>query len=611
MKLNKLQWLTGASVLLIVVAGVLLLLGSPQDKTIVPERSSEKKVVIANNLQWRAGSVQQYDVLVDSSFEMTMPGASSGQSMAVKVDAVLDYKTLEVSPAEVLVGMRFSAMEMMVGGVTEAAVNLSLTQPFRVGFVANGFPRSFEFPATLMAEHREVIENLVRMFQLVIEDGDAWVVEESNASGHYEAAYTRSSPSSLLKKKQRFLSSTSSMSTSVPDVVSEETIRIDVNNDWIAEMTLEETISSKDLNGLSVVVNNHASLKLRDRQTVAAAVKWDFASTLEPTVSSKQVAANMPTLSREEAERKLRADITALDAAVEGRRPLIHSLKDLLLVDGEMPFVLLEFMKTQQLSDRTRADLYLALELAGSPQAQAALTSIFTDQSWSRVDGMRAIVALGGVKNPTEDTLAALWGTAYSPLMGDGRDDLPGTAALALGSLGRNLHTKQGTDYFSLRSGLLDGASSASDTHQRAVFLHALGNTGDPDPSMLNNIVPFLDDSAPEVRAAAARTLGRLGTSQVADQLLQSFEHEQNDVVRGSITEALTSWEDPSLAAIKSVRAAISDERDNNVRYNMALLLGNSMETFPENRIVLEQLLAGEQSKRIRQQVAEMLFKPR
>ena len=79
-------------------------------------------------------------------------------------------------------------------------------------------------------------------------------------------------------------------------------------------------------------------------------------------------------------------------------------------------------------------------------------------------------------------------------------------------------------------------------------------------------------------------------------------------MVRASITEALASWEDPSLPAIKSVQVAIRNERDENVRYNMALMLGKSMETFPENRKVLEQLLGGEQSKRIRQQVAEMLY---
>lgn len=610
MKQRKQQLLTGASALLLVILGALFLMGG-WDETTVQKGPGEETTDSAVNLQWRAGSSQQYDVLVDSSFEMTMPGASSGQSMAVKVDGILDYQTLEVGPTEVLVGMRFSAMEMSVAGVTNAAVNDALTQPFRVHMTVNGSPRSFEFPAAFSGEHREVIENLLRMFQLVIENGNTWVVQESNASGAYEAAYTRNSPSTLVKKKVRFLSSAASTVATPPEVVSDESISIDVSKDWIDAMTIDETVTSTDLSGPSIVVINHASLKLRDKRSAALPEKWDFASAVTPDASKQLATAKVPAISQEVAERQLLAGIGELDAAVKGRSILIHSLRDLLLVDEKMPFVLLELMKVQQLSDRTRADLYLVFELAGTPQAQAALTSVFTDQSWSQRDGKRAIVALGGLENPTEETLAALWGSAHSGKMGGDHDGLPSTAALALGSLGRALNTTQSENYSSLRSGLLDGASSAADTHQRAVFLHALGNTGDPDLSIRNNVVSFLSDAAAEVRAAAAKTLGRLGTSQVAGPLLHTLEHEQNDLVRGSITGALTKWEDPSLAAIESFRANIRDERDDSVRYNMAVLLGKSMETFPENRIVLKQLLGDEQSKRIRQQVAEMLYAPK
>ena len=611
MKLRKQRLLAGASALLLVILGVLFLMDRWGDELTVQKGPSEATTISGVNLQWRVGSSQQYDVLVDSSFDMTMPGASSGQSMAVKVDGILDYQTLEVGPAEVLLGMQFSVMEMSVAGNTETAVNDALTQPFRVRITANGLPRSFEFPADFAGEHREVIENLLRMFQLVIKDSNTWVVQESNASGAYEAAYTRNSASTLVKKKMRFLSSTASTAAAPPEVVSDESIRIDVNKDWIAAMTIDETITSTDLSGPSVVIINHASLKLRDKQAAALTEKWDFVSAVTPNSNKQLATTKVPAISIEEAERQLLAGISGLDAALKGRSIFIHRLRDLLLVDEKIPFILLKAMKTKELSDRTRADLYLVFELAGTSQAQAALTSVFTDQSWSERDGLRAIVALGGVENPTEETLAALWGSAHSGQVGGDHDGLPSTAALALGSLGRTLNTAQDENYSSLRSGLLDGAYSAADTHQRAVFLHALGNTGDPDPSIRNNVVPFLSDAAPEVRAAAAKTLGRLGTGQVAGQLLQSFEHEQNDVVRGAITGALAVWEAPSLTAVKSVRATIRNERDDNVRYNMALLLGKSMEQYPENRAVLEKLLGGEQSKRIRQQVAEMLYAPK
>lgn len=596
-----------STVLLVVIAALVYLGRSPQENMDIARSSDEA----ANQLRWREGSSQQYDVVVDSSFEMTMPGAGSGQSMAVTTKAALDVRTLQVDADEVLVGMRFSSMEMSVAGATDAVVNQQLTQPFRVRMSGNGLPLSFEFPPTLAAQHREVVENLVRMFQLTIDNGDSWLAQESNSTGNYEAAYRRISASTLIKNKQRYIGSNTSSLDSLPEIVSEETINIGSKSDWIQSMTLKETISNNNPHEPSIVVNNQASIRQRDRPIAGGAVKWNFVSSETPSVSSNQLASAAPAISREEAERRLRAGVNTLDATTEGRSHVIHRLRDLLLIDGEMPSVMLDLIKTEELSDRTRADLYLALELAGSSQAQSALASVFTDQNWSVLDGMRAIVALGGVKKPTEDTLSALWGMAYTAGTGDGRDKLAGSAALALGSIGRELKNDQSSDYFSLRSGLLDAASSAGDSHQRAVFLHALGNTGDPDPSLPNNIVPFLADPQAEVRAAAASTLGRLGSSQVTGQLLQSLEQEQNDVVRSSITEALSMSDSPESTVVESIRAAILDERDENVRYNMAVLLGNSMQEFPQNRKVLEQLLSGEQSKRVRQQVAELLYKNR
>lgn len=606
---GKLQRSILISAVLLVVIAVLVFVGrSAQENRDIAHSGDEPE---AGQLQWREGSSQQYDVVVDSSFEMTMPGAGSGQSMAVKTNAVLDFRTLQVGANQVLVGMRFSSMEMSVAGATDAAVNHQLTQPFRVRMSTNGLPLSFEFPTTLAAQHREVVENLVRMFQFTIETEDSWLAQESNSSGDYEAVYRRISPSTVIKNKQRFIASNNSASGSPPEVVSEETINIGDKSDWIETMTLKETISNNNPHEPSIVVNNRASIMQRDRQIAGAAVKWNFVSSETPSLSNNQPATAAPAISREEAGRRLRDGVSALDATTEGRSHVIHRLRDLLLIDGEMPSVMLDLIKTEQLTDRTRADLYLALELAGSSQAQSALASVFTDQSWSVLDGMRSIVALGGIKKPTDDTLSALWGMAYTAGTGDDRDKLASTAALALGSIGRELKNDQNSDYFSLRSGLLDGASSAADSHQRAVFLRALGNTADPDPSLPNNIVAFLADPEPEVRAAAASTLGRLGSSQVTGQLLQSLEQEQNDLVRSSITEALSKAETPALNTVQSIRSSILQERDENVRYNMAVLLGNSLKEFPQNREVLEQLLNTEQSKRVRQQVAELLYKTR
>jgi HEAT repeat protein len=140
--------------------------------------------------------------------------------------------------------------------------------------------------------------------------------------------------------------------------------------------------------------------------------------------------------------------------------------------------------------------------------------------------------------------------------------------------------------------------------------VQALGST--TDPSLQSDIIPLLNDPAPGIRSAAAQTLGRLGTDDVvAEQLMLRFEQESNNTVRGAIADALVSWESPSPAAMASIRVAIRLEPDEDARYNMARFLANNLAEFPENRIVLENLLRSEQSQRIRQQISEMLLAAR
>ena len=55
-------------------------------------------------------------------------------------------------------------------------------------------------------------------------------------------------------------------------------------------------------------------------------------------------------------------------------------------------------------------------------------------------------------------------------------------------------------------------------------------------------------------------------------------------------------------------RVSLQQEGDEQVRYQIAVMLGNNLDAFPENRVALQALLESEQSKRIRQKVANMLY---
>jgi hypothetical protein len=581
--------------LLFATLGVLWWSEQPNDESAAAPSSSPAR------LQWRVGSSQQYDVRVDSSMQMIAAAAGVTQDIRVRMNAVLDLLTLEVNPGATWVGLRLSAATLQVAGDSDPETNRALGVPFRVRFASGGMPDAFEFPAGVTAQHRIILENLIRTFQVTMQAGDNWVAQESNASGSYEAVYQRTATSLVEKTKRSFVGHPSAPAYVGAEIASTETFRAVAQRDWLAEMTVDETVRTEVQGGPALAITNHATLRLRpDARAAADPETFAFvAAAAEPTEPA------VPSLSREEAYRQIRSNVATLDVAVEGRTVQIHRLRDLLRVDETLPTALLELMQTDQLTDRTRADLYLAFELAGTEAAQSALTSVIGDPAWSMRDSMRAIVALGGVARPSPDTQAALWVTAQSaPSTDDGRL-LASTATFALGSLGQTMNVAGDPDYSLLSARLLNGAVGGADTEQRTNFVHALGNTR--DASLARDVVALLDDPAPEVRRAAALSLGMLDPNQAAEELMSHFDQERNSEVRGAIAESLVNWTEPTAPAVAAIRAGIRAEYDENTRYNMARFLGANLAKFPESRPVLQDLLRTEKSRRIRRSVAEAL----
>lgn len=591
--------------LLIALATLALLwwfLPAPQGVDTAPDAGGQRG---EPPLQWHVGRAQRYRVAIDSAFLMAMPGAGSARAMNLAMQGNLDFLTLGVDAAGASVGMRFDSLSLAIDGASDAQVNRALESPFRVRFDRSGRPLGFEFPATLAQEHRDILENTVRMFQLVLDGGDSWDTEESNANGRYRAHYERAPAGAINKHKSHYLPSITG--APVPEVESVESIALAPGNDWLTSMTLDENIVIADSASVPVQVTNLATIELLDINSRFAAGDWAFPASPEPEVALDP-RASAPALSPREAQQQLAVSVEELQDAVDDRSLVIHRLRDLLRADDSLPQALIETLRSEELADRTRADIYLAFELAGTPASQAALVSVLADSNWPPADAMRAIVALGGMSEPTDDTLATLWGLALSDLDATDRRDLPGTAALAIGSIGNSLRQDDAPDYAALRAELLVSASTADAPAQRAVFLYALANTADPDRLLKRDLVSYLDDPSAEVRSAAARTLERLGADQVAAEVLTRARQESSAQARASMLAALGDWQAPTDEAMQWARVALQQEGDEQVRYQIAVMLGNNLDAFPENRVALQALLESEQSKRIRQKVANMLY---
>lgn len=536
---------------------------------------------------------------------MQMQAKTTGaSSIRVHLQGLLDTLTLETDTDQALVGMRLSSIQLKINGTMDSETNRALGVPFRVRFTANGMPLAFEFPAEVSLQNRSILENLVRTFQVSLDRGDSWVTQESNGSGTYEATYRRSGPNSFEKSKRKFNTTAAGM-VSWSEVSSTETFSIEPNHDWIAAMEVVESMSSEGQSGPVMKVSNHATLKLQPgTQATLMANLWDFDATAAAVDDRATMKDTVPDMTAEQARRQILATVPELDTATQGRLGLVHRLRDLLRVDASLPTAILDLLKTQELSDRTRADLYLALEQAGTDSAQAALANVITDSSWSLKDGMRAIVAMGGIKQPTTESIAVLWDAAQNYVGGE-RQRMASSATFALGSIGNNMHKADNPGYASLRSDLLSNAVGSSDVATRSDYITALGNT--QDMTLANDVIVFLDDAEPAVRRAAALSLGSLGVDQVADQLVSDYREEDNSYVRGAIAESLQLWMQPTDSAMAMFRQAVRTEADESTRYNIALMLGNNLSKFPENESVLREIMRSEPSKRIRQKVAEAL----
>jgi len=557
-------------------------------------------------MQWRYGVAQRYQVLSESSMQMqaTAQGASS---IRVHMLGQLDILTLETGSDEAVVGMRLSSVELKINDMVDAGTNRELGVPFRVRFAANGMPLEFEFPAGVHQQNRSILESLVRTFQVSLDSADAWVVNESNGSGTYEAVYRRTGPAQFEKSKRRFNTTAAGM-ISWSELSSTESFSIEAGHNWIAAMNMQETMRSEDQGGPAMTVNNHAKLELLPGTQLALSPDlWRFDAVAAAEGAASTVRRSVPDITPEEARRQILVTVPELDAAKQGRLGLIHRLRDLVRVDDSLPAVILEVLKTQELDDRTRADLYLVLEQANTESAQAALVEVITDDSWSLKDGMRAIVAMGGVKQPTTESITALWDMAQYSSGGE-RQRMANSATFALGSIGNTMNKADNPEYTSLRSSLLSNAMSGGDVTQRSNYITALGNTH--DPTLANDVVTLLDDDEPAIRRATALSLGSLGTDEVADRLVSHYSAEDNGYVRGAIAESLRSWTQPTDSAMVMFRQTVRTETDESTRYNITVLLADNLGKFPENESVLREIMRTEPSKRIRQKAAEALSAP-
>jgi hypothetical protein len=556
-------------------------------------------------LTWRAGSAQRYELAVLANVRFGGGATEHAEPVVQDLRGELSFRTLAVGPDAISVGLQLDAITLRVGGVGDPDVARALATPFRVSFARDGRVLGCEFPAGVDAGHAAMLEEVVRTFQVSVQAADAWTSDEGHATGRYLARYVRDDDGSLRRTKQQYVSADTDSRPVVAVDASAATVRLDAGVDWLAGMEVEERLTARDPSGMTFAVHTRASLRLVPAAVAEAAaadaVAWRFASVV-PGAAATGRPTSRGDMSAEERAAQLRAMLAELDRVQDGRVVWIHRLRDLLRGDDRVAALLLTELQQGEWSDRTRADVFLALELGGTPGSQAELVRVGGDGTWPHQDRLRALIALGGVQQIDEPVRSALWALARERSSA-ASGDVANTALLALGAGAASIAVTDPTAAAALREGLLAEAWGASEAGHRATALLALANAG--DPASAPGLMPFLDDAAPAVRRAAVKAVVRTGGCD-PDDLAARLPGEANSAVRAAIAAGLTASATTSPAALAIARDAVEGEVDERTRLELVRFLGRDV-AESATVVTLRRVLASERSDRVRRQIAEIL----
>jgi HEAT repeat protein len=574
---------------------------------------------------WTQGAEQQYRLSISTDVRLLLPGSETPQTIVQQVAGTLNLKVFDRDENQIHVGFQLGSPSYTLNNQTDDLLQKQLEAPFVVAFDPLGRPLSFHFPEVLQKTERIILEESIRTFQVIFpeERSASWTTAEEHATGNYLAQYRLREDNRIEKIKTRYTDLAMSSEDDDPTGAAKAQIknslavsRISPDIVWIQAAMVHESLTLFQGSGLSTESVMIAELKRVS--TTPGLAEGDLFKAKEWEKMLLAYAPEVPVPDSQEADGKpasVAAQLTSkaqLAGLIEQlnigekkeRIPLLNQIEKALQADPDLAYWLAEQIEQPGMTGATDAWLIHLLERSGTPQAQEALVMIMDDpyyRSWNRV---RAIVALGGIENATDEAIASLVNISQNR---DGVDtaDMANAALMALGSIGKTLTGSDPERADLIREDLISTLEGARDFSETGMVLKAMENMG--DPVLAETISPYLQDDAPFVRSAAARALGRLKGEENLERLTDQLEVEQNRVVRAAIIAGMEDNGGATLQSLQTVNAMVLTETEAGARFRMTKYLGDNLADFPEGKRTLQILALKDPSSRVRTHARSVL----
>ncbi|RLC09178.1 MAG: hypothetical protein DRI57_22615 [Deltaproteobacteria bacterium] len=622
-------------------------------------------------LLWQTDARQMYDyeletdILLDPSVLTGESGAKTKIRVGVKGILnfrIFDHPTKSSGTSEkiegweksVYAGFQFSPAEVRIYGNSDtegrrmAELEKLYETFFIVAFSKQGTPSMFYFPNPLDPKDKSSLSELVKIAQLFmpskklskewVEGKHQWVKKEKRASGKFEAEYFvhKDECDTIVKRNLRCLSVLSNdMSSPGSEKVnltghvihSEFKGRIEPDVSWLASFSGSEQFEIRAGKNVWSVSEGTINLRLREFDPNPSLAIWKEDQGVKAIIQSfadPDKKADTKAIGAWEQERmkgmaeqfknvsvsELLADIK--DALEAGNNQsemarLTHTLRDFLETYPEKALSVPDLIKNMALSDQGAGSVLLALQLAGHPQAQDALKTVFEDGEQLSDNRLRAIVASGGIKAPEKPLIESLFNLSENREDADDEDlERSDTGFLALGILSDALSKGENpSDAQGINERILNYLENSDDERERIICLKALDNSA--APSIIPEIEPYLVSESVAERSAAVGTLRNFSDDYSLELLAEALENDPETSVRDTAVEALA--ERGGISEVEHVRKQLSEETDENLRRKMIRFLGENR--TPDVTETLKSQLEKESSRAAAKDIFRALYEVR
>ncbi len=526
-------------------------------------------------------------------------------SYLLELDGNLLFRVFDINSTNVKVGFELSSLDYVSNGFKDSDYAKLLSKPFLAILNKNGNMLEFIFPNSLSNEDTILLEKVIRNFETTVQMDNLYKVKEKDYVGEYIAEYLRDF-NTISRKKLDYTKDNSKnflFNTKLKISKSLTTIKIDENKNWISEFKLEEN-GKIDGAFLNSNFENFAYLKITKHDSNFNSFEIFKNITFEEFVKEFQNEKKADISYHKQREldiKKVNIKNSKVDIfdLISKLKYALDNNKNLMAIEAEIAEFLtlfpeyleeIEKLISNRESDNLNLTLIHILELSGSDKAQKSLLKILDGTNFNHIDSVRSAIALGGIKNPTKETINKMFAIYNNTSKADTNGvEKSGSTIMALGIMSKNIEHKDNIYKF-----LDEKLTSTSNQSELVNTIYAISNTR--NSQFVESLSKFVKSDSEDIKKVSYEALGELKSVESQNLLNSGLQNESSTIIKSAILNSVSKYNNSS-ESYEIIKSKVLTEESNTIKNKMIDYMSKNIENRDETIKVFNELLKQENSK--------------